>query len=290
MDDTFGIFVSIGVAIVIEAAPFLALGSLLSALVEVFVSPARLARVVPTSLGGRVALGVSAGLVVPTCECGVVPVARRLLTKGTPLTTVVAYLLTAPIVNPVVLISTFVAFRGSWTMVGARAGVAMIVAAIVAFVIRNLPVDEALRADPESASGEHVHAAGPVNVLRHAAIDFLDMGKYLVFGAFAAAAVKTFAPAELIQGFGGSLVLSIGGMMLLAIVLSVCSEADAFVAASFLTLPAAAHLAFMTIGPMVDLKLIALYAATFRKRLFLALLIIPIVLVFVLSLFFGVLT
>ena len=111
-----------------------ALGSLLSAVVEVFVSPARVARLMPRGLLGRVALGVSAGVVLPTCECGVVPVARRLLKKGAPGSSVIAYLLSAPIVNPVVLASTWFAFRGSWLMVGARAGVAVLVAGTVALL------------------------------------------------------------------------------------------------------------------------------------------------------------
>ena len=122
---------------------------------------------------------------------------------------------------------------------------------------------------------------------RHAAHDFLEMGKYLILGAFAAAAFKTFVPASIVSVFEGNLVLSILGMMALAILLSVCSEADAFVAASFVTFPAAAHLAFVSIGPMVDVKLIGLYAVTFRRRLFLLLLAVPTVLVFLLSWLFG---
>lgn len=291
MDETFRIFTAIATAIALEAMPFLALGALLSAVIEVFLSPARLARVVPRSTPGRIALGVTAGLVVPTCECGVVPVARRLLAKDVPGPTVVAYLLSAPILNPVVLVSTFVAFRGSWTMVGARAAVAIVVAASVAILVRRLERGDLVR-DRASPSEPHEHAGGNrlLAVFRHAAIDFLEMGKYLVLGALAAAAFKTFLPASVVGVFEGNLVLSILGMMSLAILLSVCSEADAFVAASFVTFPAAAHLAFVSIGPMVDIKLIGLYAATFRRRLVLVLLLVPTVLVFVLSLLFGALS
>jgi len=294
MDETFRIFAAIATAIALEAMPFLALGALLSAVIEVFVSPARLARVVPRSAAGQIALGLSAGLVVPTCECGVVPVARRLLTKDVPGPTVVAYLLSAPILNPVVLVSTFVAFRGSWTMVGARAAVAVVVAGTVAVLVRRLPRKDLVR-ESAAANHEDAHAHDmPGNrllaVWRHAAIDFLEMGKYLILGALAAAAFKTFVPPAVVSLFEGNLVLSILGMMALAILLSVCSEADAFVAASFVTFPAAAHLAFVSIGPMVDIKLIGLYAATFRRRLFVLLLAVPIVLVFLLSLLFGVLS
>ena len=285
MDESFRIFASIATAIVLEAMPFLALGSMLSALVEVFVSPERVSRFTPRGLIPRVALGVGAGLVLPTCECGVVPVARRLLKKGVPGETAVAYMLAAPIVNPVVLASTFVAFRGSWSMVGARAAVAVIVAGTVALLARRLVGSVLLR--PGRGTDEHgrgcaVEGSRFVRVWKHAASDFLDMGKYLLLGAFAAAALKTVIPLDVLQHLEGDLPLAIGGMMLLAILLSVCSEADAFVAASFVTFPAAAKLAFVTIGPMVDIKLIALYVATFRGRLVWLLVLVPLALVFAL--------
>ena len=138
MDDSLRIFASIAAAIVLEAMPFLALGALLSAIVEVFVSAERLAHAAPRSLLGRIAAGVGAGVLLPTCECGVVPVARRLLSKGLPAPLVLAYMLAAPIVNPVVLASTFVAFGGSWAMLSARAAVAAVVAGCVAWLVRGL--------------------------------------------------------------------------------------------------------------------------------------------------------
>ena len=282
--------VSIATAIFLEAMPFLAVGALLSALVEVFVSSERLARMTPRSLPGRIAAGVCAGLVLPTCECGVVPVTRRLLSKGVPAPTAIAYLLSAPIVNPIVIISTFVAFRGDWTMVGARVLVAVLVATCVAFLVRRLAPNSVVQEDRHPPAHDHGAGGGSrlVAVWRHAGLDFLEMGKYLVLGACAAAALKTLIPADAFGVIEGSRTAAVAGMMLFAILLSVCSEADAFVAASFVTLPAAAHLAFITIGPMVDIKLIGLYAATFRRRrVFWLLILVPILLVFVLSLLLG---
>lgn len=292
MDESFRIFVSIATAIVLEAMPFLALGSLLSAIVEVCVSAQRMARAVPTSLAGRLALGVGAGVVLPTCECGVVPVARRLLAKGMPPSTTFAYLLAAPIVNPVVLASTYVAFRGDFGMVGARAGVAVLVAGLVGWRMRDATAATVLRSSAPASNADHEHDhthTGPrlPAILRHAGHDFLEMGKFLILGALAAAALKTATPPETFSLLEGSRAVAIGGMMLLAIALSVCSEADAFVAASFVTLPAAAHLAFITIGPMVDLKLLGLYAVTFRRAVVGWIVLLPLVLVFLLCLALG---
>jgi hypothetical protein len=117
----------------------------------------------------------------------------------------------------------------------------------------------------------------------HAAQEFMDMGKYLIIGALAAASFKTLLPQDIMSLFSGNLLMSIVGMMILAILLSICSEADAFVAASFLTFPAGAQLAFVTIGPMVDLKLIGMYAATFQRKFVFALVLGPTVLILTLS-------
>ena len=302
--EQFRSFSSIAAAIFIEAMPFLALGALLSGAIEVLVPPERLINRIPKSLPGGLSLGIAAGLVLPTCECGVVPVVRRLIGKGVPAHIAIAYMLSAPILNPVVLVSTYVAFRGSLLMLLSRAIVAVIVAgAIGAFVWWKGAAENAERAGDDDHVYSHAHEhgghSGPDSdrsrleaageILRHAAHDFLYMGKYLILGALAAAAFKTFLPQAVFDTLSDNLVLSIGGMMALAFLLSVCSEADAFVAASFAGLPAAAHLAFVTFGPMLDLKLICMYAGTFRRSIFLALVIGPAVMIFILSLIHGLL-
>lgn len=309
MEEQLRILVSIAAAIVLEAMPFLAAGSLLSAIVEVCVSSERLVRLVPRSTLGRIGMGIGAGVVLPTCECGVVPVARRLLRKGLPASTTLAYLIAAPILNPIVLISTYVAFRGELAMVGGRAGVAGLVAFAVGWLMRGQAREQVLRDSAAPHGGDHDHAAhthgghahdghahdGHAHdhgrfraVLHHAADDFLTMGAWLILGSLAAATLKVLMPPETFGLLEANQVVAIGGMMALAVALSVCSEADAFVAASFVTLPAIAHLAFITIGPMVDLKLIGLYLATFRRRTVWILLLVPTVLVFATCMLLGV--
>jgi uncharacterized membrane protein YraQ (UPF0718 family) len=268
--------------------PFLVVGAFFSATIEVFVSTERLLRCIPKSLLGGLALGIGAGFVLPTCECGVVPIVRRLMRKGVPPFIAIAYMLAAPIVNPVVLVSTYLAFRGSLTMVLARIVLAAVVATVLGLYARSLP--NVLLDGKGSGRGGHAHdhSGQPFlqkirSVMIHTAQEFMDMGKFLIIGAMAAAAFKTLLPENIMSFFTGNLVLSIMGMMILAILLSICSEADAFVAASFQTFPAGAHLAFIAIGPMVDLKLIGMYAVTFRRKMVLALVFGPSLLIFVLS-------
>lgn len=287
MYETFSNFSAIATAIFIEAMPFLVIGALFSAVIEVFVSTDRLLKWVPKSTIGGLVVGIFAGFLIPTCECGVVPIVRRLMKKGVPPFIAVAYMLAAPIVNPVVLASTYLAFRGSWVMVLARVAVAAVVAAAVALYIRRMP--DVLVEGAAKNNHEHDHSGQTLPqklraVLVHGATEFMDMGKFLIAGCLAAAAFKTLLPADTMSLFAGSTALSIAGMMLLAVLLCVCSEADAFVAASFQTFRAGAQLAFIALGPMVDLKLIGMFAVTFKKRVVVALLLVPTVLIFILSL------
>jgi uncharacterized membrane protein YraQ (UPF0718 family) len=287
-------FTAIAAAIFIEAMPFLVIGALFSAVIEVFISEDRLLRCIPKNVAGGLAVGIGAGFILPTCECGVVPIVRRLMRKGVPPYIAIAYMLAAPIVNPVVLASTFLAFRGSFPMLIGRVVLAAVVAAAVGLYARSLP--NVLTNGKATGHGghtyEHDHSgqslAGKLRlVMLHAASEFMDMGKFLIFGALAAAAFKTLLPANIMSLFADNLRLSIIGMMVLAILLSVCSEADAFVAASFQTFPAAAQLAFVAIGPMVDLKLIGMYMVSFNRKLMLALIFGPIILILVLSYLLG---
>jgi len=284
--ETFRVFSAIATAIFIEAMPFLAIGALFSSAIEVFVTRERILRLIPRNVAGGLALGVGAGFLLPTCECGVVLIVRRLIHKGVPPYIAIAYMLAAPIVNPVVLASTWLAFRGSLSMLASRVVLAAVVAVIIGLYSRRIP-DVLLDANHGNRGG-HEHAGQSFfekirAVLTHAAWEFMDMGKYLIFGALAAAIFKTLLPGEVIALIGGNLLLSVVGMMVLAVLLSICSEADAFVAASFQTIPAAAQLAFVAIGPMVDLKLIGMYSVTFKRRMVLALVLGPAVLIFLLS-------
>lgn len=308
MYETFKLFSAIALAIFIEAMPFLVIGALFSSIIEVFVSTERMLRFIPRNVAGGIALGLGAGFVLPTCECGVVPIVRRFMNKGVPPYIAIAYMLAAPIVNPVVLASTYIAFRGSISMVFGRIFLAILVAGTVGMIARALvkvvrPKEKTLdqhvdhihvHEDDHAQDHHHEHDHSQESfvektrsVLLHSASEFMDMGKFLILGAIIAAAFKTLLPVNVMEMFSGHLGLSIAGMMLLAVLLSICSEADAFVAASFVGFPAAAQLAFVGIGPMVDLKLIGMYGVTFSKRMVLALVVVPGILIYVATLILG---
>lgn len=297
------IFATAAASIVMEAAPFLLLGSLIGAIIEVLISEETLLRYIPKSGPGQIAVGVLAGMILPTCECGIVPVARRLLLKNVPPRTAIPYMMAAPVVNPVVIGSTLFAFQGDVRMAALRLLVVLIPAIGLGLALGAVGPRDVLRTRPielkpmAEAAGHHHHhgpdcgcgCSAPTNnkflaVLFHTGTEFLSMARFLVFGALVAASFKAFLPPEFVAAFAGSSWLAIAGLMLLAILLSVCSEADAFVAASFGSFPAMAKVAFMAVGPMVDLKLIPLFFAVFNRRVAIALVVVPIIAVYATSL------
>ena len=196
-------------------------------------------------------------------------------------------MLAAPVFNPVVLVSTYVAFRGDLAMVAGRLGLVLVPAVLLGGFLGAGRPSDLLRVDSREGGEGHAHQRGFLAVLQHAGTDFLDMGRFLLLGALVSALFKTLVPAQPLLALRGNILLSTAVMMALAIVLSICSEADAFVAASLGFFPRVAQLAFVSIGPMVDIKLISMYASVFRRPVAFRLIYVPVLLVYSVSVFAG---
>lgn len=254
---------TIFVSITVQAIPFLVLGVIVSAGIAAWVSPAALARAVPSSGALAVPVAGVAGVALPGCECGSVPVAGRLVNRGVPPAAAVTFLLAAPAINPVVVISTLVAFPDQPEMALARFVASLVAAVIVGWIWLRIGRDdwvERARAHtiPEGTSSLEVFRATAVHDLLHA-------GGYLVVGALAAATLQVTIDRDVIAAVADHPVLSVLVLAGLAIVLSICSEADAFVAASFREFSLASRLTFLVVGPMVDIKLVSLQVAFFGR-------------------------
>lgn len=251
----------------VQALPFLALGVIISGLIAVFATPDRLARWLPKRTGAAILAAGFGGAALPGCECGSVPVARRLFGDGTRDDAVGAaaltFMLAAPAINPVVLVATAVAFPGHPQMVAARCAASLLTALIMGglwarfgrpeWITRRLPA-------PHHGGGSKWTAF--TEAARH---DFLSAASYLVIGAAAAAALHVLVPAWVYEHLAGQIVLGVITMAVLAVVLALCSEADAFVAASLTMLPLLPRLVFLVVGPAVDIKLFAMQAGMFGR-------------------------
>ncbi|MFM8598562.1 MAG: permease [Mycobacterium sp.] len=251
------------VSIFVQAIPFLVLGVTLSALIAVFVTSERLSRWLPRRPAAAVLTAAVSGAALPGCECGSVPLARRLFGEGALGAAALTFMLAAPAINPIVVISTVVAFPGQPQMVLARVGASMLTAVIMGlawsrwgrtgWITRRLP-------STGSPSGSRWLAF--TEVARH---DFIQAGSYLVIGAAAAAALHVVVPDWLIEHLAGQLLLGVLVMALLAVVLALCSEADAFVAASLTMVPLVPRLVFLVVGPAIDVKLFAMQSGMFGR-------------------------
>jgi uncharacterized membrane protein YraQ (UPF0718 family) len=276
------VFALIATSIIIEALPFVLLGSLVSALIEVYVPERALDRIAGLPLSVQIPGAALGGLAFPVCECGSVPVARRLIARGVHPSAGVAFMLAAPIVNPVVLLSTWIAYRGFGIgpqMVGSRALLGLVVAVAAGWALGGDKAAIVLRQAP---SEEHEHAirSRGGGFIAHMSSEFAYMAKFVVIGAALAAALQTVVPQNIIAGLAGNTVIASLALMALAFVLSLCSEADAFVAISFTQFSPAAQLAFLVSGPVLDTKLGFLYGASFGARFVprLVMVVVPVVL------------
>jgi uncharacterized membrane protein YraQ (UPF0718 family) len=282
--------------IILEAFPFILMGVLFSALLQVFVSDSAIHRLTPRHPAAGVLFGSLLGLLFPLCECGMIPVVRRLIRKGMPAYIGIVYIVAGPILNPIVFTSTLTAFPGNPGMAFSRMGLAFAVSVILGFLIyRFIPQDPLKHGYPESAS-VHISSSGhrpgypgsPDGSLQgrinsiavHAIEEFFDMGKYLIFGAFLTASIQsTISPAALL-GIASHPWLSHLFMMGFAFLLSLCSTSDAFVAASFTgTFGGSALLAFLVFGPMIDLKSTLMLLSTFKTKIVVWLIVTTAVLV-----------
>ncbi|MGX1912566.1 permease [Streptomyces phaeochromogenes] len=262
-------------AVAVQGIPFLLLGTVVSAAIGAFVPERVFRRVLPKNPALAVPVAGAAGAVLPGCECASVPVADSLMRRGVAPAAALAFLLSAPAINPVVLVATSIAFPGNPAMVGARLVASLATAVVMGWLwVRFgreewLPGIAARRRGGSGTTGTGTETGtapggwrGFRDGLQH---DFLHAGGFLVLGAAAAATFNILVPRSLLDVFTGSPWLSVLLLAVLAVVLCVCSEADAFVAASLTGFSPTARLAFMVVGPMVDLKLIALQAGTFGR-------------------------
>jgi hypothetical protein len=294
----FNDFARTFLSILFEGAPFLLLGSLISGFVDVFVSSERMARLLPKNNVVSIIICGWLGLIFPMCECGSVVIIRRFIKKGLPLASAVTYMLSTPIVSPIVALSTFAAFKGqsAWEMTVLRLLLGFAVSVIIGFIVLRLPASTILRSDTTAEpanrrrAGLSVAAAPPSETVDFSAIaqsagfgkkmllaiqsataDFLDVTFFLILGAVVAATFNTVVRQEVILPFASNTPLAIAALMTLRSLLSICSTTDAFIVATFRTFPFAAQLAALVFGPLFDFKLFWLYSMIFKKRAVVAL-------------------
>ncbi|MFG6149812.1 permease [Halobacillus sp. B23F22_1] len=283
---------TIFLSIVLEAIPFVLLGVFASALIQSFLKEETLERFIPSNPILALFPAVTIGAIFPVCECAIVPIVRRLIQKGMPLHVGIVILVSAPVLNPIVFLSTFYAFQTDLTVAWARMGLAFVVAVIIGAVIYSRFGNSwQLKEDKGALEHDHhQHRNKIAETFYHASDEFFDMGKFLIIGALLASIIQTFMDRDLLIGVGSGFFTGPAVMMGLAYFLSLCSEADAFVASSFNGLfSSSSLLAFLVYGPMTDLKNTILMAAYFRKKFVIIFVVIVTITAYIITLLFDLL-
>jgi uncharacterized protein len=320
--NAFTLFLSL----LVEAIPFLLLGVMLSSILLIFVNEQQLLARIPRNPVLAALAGSVLGFLFPVCECGNVPVARRLIGKGAPMPMAVGFLLAAPTINPIVIWATWTAFRDQPEIVVLRVIFSLAIATIIGTIFgmqkdmrpflkpvlayalpSNLSANNLLNPNLPATGTFFLGENRPLQslltdsqvipkslgdrfqlLLTNTITEFRELGGVLVIGSAIAASIQVWVPRDLILALGQGPISSIVAMMILAAVVSICSTVDAFFALSFAaTFTSGSLLAFLVFGPMVDLKSIGLLLTIFEQRAIIYLFAIAAQLTFLFCLFLN---
>lgn len=310
-------FTTIFLAITLEAIPFIIIGVFISSLIQVFISEETIIKLIPKNKFVGLLIAGVIGIIFPVCDCAIVPIARRLLKKGMPLYICVTFMLSVPIINPVVLASTYYAFLNNPYMVLLRGGLGSLSAIIIGFIISNIEEKNVMKISDFSSDlrnqgiyikkkydnlGRVAHdyncscgcnnrvektgvIASIIAVLEHTSLELREVGKFVIIGAFLSSLMQTFIPRKYILSIGHGYISSILVMMALAFLLCVCSETDAFIARTFVgQFTNGSIIAFLIFGPMIDIKNTLMLGKAFKARFIMKLIALIFMVCFVIGL------
>ena len=284
--EIFKSFISTFLSIVVEALPFILIGSIVSAVIQLFIKEETLEKILPKNKVLSIILASFMGLFIPLCECAIVPISRSLIKKGVPVGTATTFMLSVPIINPIVILSTYYAFSNNLNIIFLRifggAFIAILIGLVLEVLTKNTYIikDDSNYLLPCDCGCENFYRnpgffTNLRNLIDHTSKEFLDISRYFILGALLASIVSVTMGflnidfSNIIPSFGIII------MMLLTFLLSLCSEADAFVAKGFLSaFGSSGVIAFLILGPMLDLKNVILLMGTFKKKYVISLMIL----------------
>lgn len=267
-------FSAVFTSIVLEALPFIIIGVLLSSIIQMYISEEHIERILPKNklLGGI--LAALTGIFFPTCECTSVPITTGLIKKGVPVNMAVTYMMAAPIVNPLVVFSTYYAFNGNIKVVVLRLFIGIISAIIIGYIVYIFNPEDISKVMKSNADVSNYCSCGCCTnnqkgiraLFYHASLEFRSVFVYFIIGAFLASISNLIISRQNIMNIKLSPVLCTIIMMVFAYLVSLCSEADAFVASTFASsFPLCSIMSFLVLGPMIDIKNTLMLMCYFKK-------------------------
>lgn len=279
-------------SIFFESLPFLILGCLISAIIETYVSDETIEKIIPKNKVLGSIVGIFLGFFLPACDCAVIPVSKRLIKKKVPINVAISFMLASPIINPVVLLSTYSAFYYNNPSIFWYRLVLGIVIALLIGIIMGLFFDdeEVITNDTDHCEHCHHHMKHTfkndfLSIFKHAALDLFDVVKYLMFGALLASLIQVLLPRDILMIFNDNQILSILALMIFAYLISLCSTSDSFVGKSLLSsFSKTSVVAYLLLGPMIDIKNTIVLFGNYKKSFVIALISLIFIIVFALCL------
>ncbi|MBD7916522.1 permease [Clostridium sp. Sa3CUN1] len=282
---------NIFISMILEALPFIIIGSIISSTIQLFISEERVKKILPKSRFVSIIFAALFGVFIPICECAIVPIARSLIKKGVPIAVAIVFMLSVPIVNPIVILSTFYAFNDiRIVLIRALGGIisAIVIGVLIEFFTNKKEEVIKVKSQYENICdcgcevGDYFYNKSKIRLcLEHASKEFFNILRYYIFGSFLSSIFIVILKEEILNNYNKGVLMPIILMMLLSFLLSLCSEADAFIGKSFSNyfgVPAIS--AFLIIGPMLDLKNAILISSYFKKsfaiKLFLLIILVVI--------------
>ena len=271
MTDPAKDFVTLSVSVVIESLPFVILGILLSAVVQIWLPPGFLLRRLPKNAFLRRSTISLLGVLLPVCECGNVPLTRGLIVSGLSVADSMAFLFAAPIINPITIVTTYQAFGWNDGILISRIVGGLVIANLVGFIFSAHPAPETLltkRFQASCAVDPHAETGGRMQrTFTSFARESAAMMPALFVGAGIAGLIQVAVSRNVLITLGSNPLWSVLALMGLAFIVAICSNVDAFFILSFgSTFLPGGIVAFLIFGPMIDVKMLALMRTTFTTR------------------------
>ncbi|MBR1416900.1 MAG: permease [Bacilli bacterium] len=282
------------ISIFFESLPFLLLGSLISAIIETYVSDETIAKIIPKNKVLGSIVGILLGFFIPACDCAVIPISKRLLKKKVPINVAISFMLASPIINPVVLLSTYYAFYNSNPKIFYyRLILGVLISLIIGVVMALIFKDKDVTINNSDIKCKHCHHHENkhtfkndfLSIINHCTLDFFDVVKYLMFGALIASLTQVLLPRDILNIFNNNQVLSIIILMLFAYLISLCSTSDSFVGKSLLSsFSSSSIVAYLLLGPMIDIKNTIVLLGNYKKSFTITLILLIFIIIFITSL------
>ena len=297
------------ISIFFESLPFLLLGSLISSVIERYVSNDTMAKLIPKNVVLGSFMGIFLGFFLPACDCAVIPVSKRLIKKKVPLNVAISFMLASPIINPVVLLSTYSAFYKAnskifWLRLILGIGIAFIIGVVMGLIFKGKVTINNSDENEECCPHHHEHNReccyqeeqkekrtlknDILFIFKHTAYDMFDVVKYLMFGAFIASLVQVLLPRQILLMFNENRILAILVLMLFAYLISLCSTSDSFVGKSLLnSFGITPIMAYLLLGPMIDIKNTIVLFGNYKKSFVITLILLIFITIFISCVLMG---